>query len=83
MYFMTLDILICEYIIIQIIQLFHEYMYKIALSEYFLESKVSSLCKIPKFHLISWCGNFMKTHSLRSGSEIKWNYGIFYSVYLR
>ena len=24
-----------------------------------------SMCKIPKFHLISWCGNFVKTHSFR------------------
>ena len=21
-----------------------------------------TLCKIPKFHLISWCGNFLETH---------------------
>ena len=24
-----------------------------------------SLRKIPKFHLISWCGNFVETHSFR------------------
>ena len=24
-----------------------------------------TLCKIPKFHLISWCGNFMERHSFR------------------
>ena len=24
-----------------------------------------SQCKIPKFHLISWCGNFAETHSFR------------------
>ena len=26
---------------------------------------MKSLHKIPKFHLISWCGNFVKTHSFR------------------
>ena len=25
----------------------------------------SSLCKMPKFHLISWYGNFLERHSFR------------------
>ena len=39
------------------------------------------LYKIPKFYIISWCWNFVETHSFRRVStkslphEIRWNYG--------
>ena len=31
----------------------------------FLQVFVEKLHKIPKFHPISWCGNFVETHSFR------------------
>ena len=29
------------------------------------EKQVHTLCKIPSFHLISWCRNFVERHSFR------------------
>ena len=50
----------------------------------------NTFCKIPQFHLISWCGNFVKRHSFRivfgesklclstkfPHQEIRWNCGV-------
>ena len=44
------------------------------------------LGKIPQFHIISWCGNFVKRHSLCivlggfPHQENRWNYGVSRSV---
>ena len=52
------------------------------------DKRTRTLLEIPRFYLISWCGNFVETYNFRRTSgncvslkcphqEIKWNYGIF------
>ena len=71
------------------------FMHKINVTHFVLISSLV-LCKIPKFHLISSCGNFVERLSFRrvSGESLKtlrklclstkfphrWNFGILWSV---
>ena len=44
------------------------YIFELILLKGFFNERYLTLCKIPKFHLIFWCGNFLESHSFRSVS---------------
>ena len=54
-----------------------ESLSKVCLS-FYLES-VAPLHKIPKFHLISWCGNLAETHSFHRVSGDSQNFVFIYN----